>query len=112
MESSIGESAELLTGRPVEGGIRLRSPEVAMGSGSGDNSVAGSGVDAAPDSGHCGCSCGWPARNSSVGAMVLFTSVALYGARKIKVNALERYESGILGGLLSLLGLFVIFFDT
>ena len=35
MESSTGESAELLTGRPVEGGMRLRSPEVAMGSGSG-----------------------------------------------------------------------------
>lgn len=48
----------------------------------------------------------------TVGAMMLFTSVALYGARKIKVNALERYESGILGSLLSALGLFVIFFDT
>ena len=35
MESRTGESAELLTGRPVEGGIRFRSPEVAMGSGSG-----------------------------------------------------------------------------
>ena len=35
MDSSTGESAELLTGRPVEGGMRFRSPEVAMGSGSG-----------------------------------------------------------------------------
>ena len=34
MESRTGERAELLTGRPVDGGMRLRSPEVAMGSGS------------------------------------------------------------------------------
>ena len=34
-----GESEELLTGRPVEGGMRLRSPEVAMGSGSDGSTV-------------------------------------------------------------------------
>jgi hypothetical protein len=50
MELRTGERAELLTGRPVEGGMRLRSPEVAMGRGGGD----GGAVCGWSSSGDCG----------------------------------------------------------
>ncbi len=75
MESRTGESVELLTGRPVEGGIRFRSPEVAIGNGSGlDSAGMDSGdVDSTgTDSVIWGCSCGWPTRNSSVGYTEFF----------------------------------------
>ena len=48
----------------------------------------------------------------TVAAMILFTWLALVGIERVKIAALERYESGILGTLLCLLGLFVIFFET
>ena len=48
----------------------------------------------------------------TVAAMILFTWLALVGMERVKIAALERFESGILGTLLCLLGLFVIFFET
>jgi len=43
--------------------------------------------------------------------MVVFTWLTLIGLEKLKMKWVERYESGVLGGLLCLLGLFVIFFE-
>lgn len=43
--------------------------------------------------------------------MVLFTWLTLIGLEKLKLQLLERYESGILGGALCLLGIFVILFE-
>ena len=44
--------------------------------------------------------------------MVVFTWLTLLGLDKLKAKWIERYESGVLGGLLCALGLFVIFFET
>ena len=43
--------------------------------------------------------------------MVVFTWLTLIGLEKLKMKWIERYESGVLGGLLCLLGLFVMFFE-
>ena len=43
--------------------------------------------------------------------MVVFTWLALVGLEKLKLKWIERYESGVLGGLLCLLGLLVMFFE-
>lgn len=47
-----------------------------------------------------------------VAAMMCFTWLALKGFEGLKLNALERYESGILGTLLCALGVLVIFIDV
>ena len=43
--------------------------------------------------------------------MVVFTWLTLIGIDKLKSSWVERYESGLLGALLCLLGLFVMFFE-
>jgi len=43
--------------------------------------------------------------------MLVFTWLTLIGLDKLKMKWAERYESGVLGGLLCILGLFVIFFE-
>lgn len=43
--------------------------------------------------------------------MVVFTWLTLVGLEKMKLKWIERYESGVLGGLLCLLGLFVMIFE-
>lgn len=44
--------------------------------------------------------------------MLLFTGLSLASARRLKIEGLERYESAILGGVLIVIGLAVILFDT
>lgn len=48
---------------------------------------------------------------ATVSGMVVFTWLTLVGLEKFKLRWIERYESGVLGGLLCALGLFVIFFE-
>ncbi len=48
---------------------------------------------------------------ATIAGMVTFTWLTLVGLEKLKLRWLERYESGVMGGLLCLLGLFVIFFE-
>lgn len=48
---------------------------------------------------------------ATVGGMVFFTSLTLFGVEKLKLGWLERYERGILGGLLVLLGVVIILFE-
>jgi len=43
--------------------------------------------------------------------MVVFTWLTLVGLEKLNLKWIERYESGVLGGLLCLLGLLVMFFE-
>jgi hypothetical protein len=43
--------------------------------------------------------------------MVVFTWLTLAGVEKLKVRALERFESGILGGVLCLLGVLIVLFE-
>lgn len=43
--------------------------------------------------------------------MVVFTWLTLIGLEKLKLKWAERYESGVLGGLLCVLGLLVIFLE-
>ena len=45
---------------------------------------------------------------ATVAGMMLFTALTLAGLERLRLAALERYESGILGGLLCLLGVIVI----
>lgn len=48
---------------------------------------------------------------ATLAGMVLFTWVGLIGLERLKLNFFERYEAGILGGLLCLLGILVILFE-
>lgn len=48
---------------------------------------------------------------ATVAGMVVFTWFTLAGIEKLKLAFLERYERGILGGLLCLLGLLVIILE-
>ena len=48
---------------------------------------------------------------ATVAGMVVFTWITLAGMEKLKLEFLEKYERGILGGLLCLLGLLVILFE-
>ena len=43
--------------------------------------------------------------------MVLFTGLTLAGVQKIKLGLLEKYESGIIGALLCVVGGLIIFFE-
>jgi hypothetical protein len=45
------------------------------------------------------------------GGMMVFTWLTLIGIKKLKLKFLEKYETGILGGALCLLGILVIFFE-
>ena len=44
----------------------------------------------------------------ALGAMLLFTSLALQGLERFKVKFFERYEAGLLGGLFAVLGVLVV----
>jgi nickel/cobalt transporter (NicO) family protein len=48
---------------------------------------------------------------ATVAGMVLFTWLTLAGVEKLKFGALEKFESGILGGVLCLLGVLIILFE-
>lgn len=48
---------------------------------------------------------------ATVAGMVVFTWLTLAGAEKLKVRTLEKFESGILGGVLCLLGVLIILFE-
>jgi len=47
----------------------------------------------------------------TVAGMVLFTWLTLAGVQKIKLSLLEKYESGLIGGLLCAVGLLIILFE-
>lgn len=47
---------------------------------------------------------------ATVAGMVVFTWLTLAGMEKLKVQTLEKFEAGILGGVLCLLGLLIILF--
>lgn len=47
----------------------------------------------------------------TVAGMVVFTWLTLAGVKKVKLRLLERYESGIIGGLLCVVGLLIIMFE-
>ncbi|MDQ6861615.1 MAG: hypothetical protein M3032_10740 [Verrucomicrobiota bacterium] len=44
----------------------------------------------------------------TVAGMILFTSLTLAGVQRIKLGALERYESGLIGALLCAVGVLII----
>lgn len=48
---------------------------------------------------------------ATVAGMVVFTWLTIAGLERLKLEALERIESGVLGGLLCLLGLMVMVFE-
>ena len=48
---------------------------------------------------------------ATVAGMLAFTFLALAGITQIKLRALEKYESGVIGALLSLVGLLIILFE-
>src|SRR3954447_11850106 len=47
----------------------------------------------------------------TVAGMVLFTSLTLAGVQKVKLTLLEKYESGLIGTLLCVVGVLIIFFE-
>ncbi|MEP6955540.1 MAG: hypothetical protein ABI883_01850 [Chthoniobacterales bacterium] len=47
----------------------------------------------------------------TVAGMVLFTWLTLLGVKNVKLGLLERYESGLIGGLLCVVGLLIILFE-
>jgi ABC-type nickel/cobalt efflux system permease component RcnA len=48
---------------------------------------------------------------ATVGGMVVFTWLTLAGMEKLKFKLLEKYESGIMGALLCVLGVLIIVFE-
>jgi hypothetical protein len=48
---------------------------------------------------------------ATVAGMVVFTWLTLAGVEKLNFRALEKFESGILGGVLCLLGLLIALFE-
>jgi hypothetical protein len=48
---------------------------------------------------------------ATVAGMVVFTWLTLAGVEKLKLRNLEKFESGILGGVLCLLGVVIILFE-
>ncbi len=48
----------------------------------------------------------------TVAGMILFTWLTLMGVQKVKLDAVEKFESGIIGVLLGIVGLLIIFFET
>jgi len=48
---------------------------------------------------------------ATIAGMVVFTAITLAGIERLKIGWLEKYESGVVGGLLMLLGLIVILFE-
>jgi len=48
---------------------------------------------------------------ATVAGMVVFTWLTLAGIEKLKLQWLEKYENGVLGGLLCVLGLLIMIFE-
>jgi len=48
---------------------------------------------------------------ATVAGMVVLTWLTLAGVEKLKLRNLEKFESGILGGVLCLLGMLIILFE-
>lgn len=48
---------------------------------------------------------------ATVGGMVIFTWLTLAGMQKLKLQFLEKYESGIMGALLCALGVLIVLFE-
>lgn len=48
---------------------------------------------------------------ATVAGMILFTSLTLAGLRRINLSLLEKYETGLMGVLLSIVGLLIILFE-
>jgi nickel/cobalt transporter (NicO) family protein len=48
---------------------------------------------------------------ATIGGMIVFTWFTLAGMEKLKLKFIEQYESGVLGGLLMLLGVLIILFE-
>ena len=49
--------------------------------------------------------------SATLAGMVLFTWITLLGLKKLKLDFIEKYESGVLGGVLVFLGILVILFE-
>jgi hypothetical protein len=49
---------------------------------------------------------------ATLAGMVTFTWLSVAGLERLKLAALEKYENAILGGLLVLLGITVMIFET
>ncbi len=49
---------------------------------------------------------------ATVGGMVIFTWLTLAGMEKLKFKVLEKYESGIMGALLCVLGILIVVFEN
>ena len=49
---------------------------------------------------------------ATVAGMIIFTSLTLAGLRRINLSFLERYEPGLMGGLLAIVGVLIILFET
>jgi nickel/cobalt exporter len=47
-----------------------------------------------------------------VTGMVVFTALTLAGVQKIKLELLEKYEGGLMGALLCVIGVLIILFET
>jgi hypothetical protein len=47
----------------------------------------------------------------SVTCMVLFTWLSMLGLQRVSLGAVRRYESGLLGALLCLLGVLLVFVE-
>ncbi|MGZ5538210.1 MAG: hypothetical protein ACXWG0_06755, partial [Chthoniobacterales bacterium] len=48
----------------------------------------------------------------TVAGMILFTWLTLMGVQKVKLDRLEKFESGIIGALLGIVGVLIIFVET
>ena len=48
---------------------------------------------------------------ATVAGMLAFTFLALIGIAQIKLRAFEKYESGVMGALLCLVGVLIILFE-
>jgi len=47
----------------------------------------------------------------TVAGMVVFTGLTLSGVRRVRLGLLEKYEGGLIGGLLCTVGVLVLFFE-
>jgi hypothetical protein len=48
---------------------------------------------------------------ATIAGMVAFTALALTGIEQVKLHAFEKYEAGVMGVLLSLVGVLIILFE-
>jgi hypothetical protein len=47
----------------------------------------------------------------TVAGMVAFTTLALTGIEQVKLHSFEKYEAGVMGVLLCVVGVLIIFFE-